>query len=91
MPLHWQKVSLENLITLVTVYDLDVPEIIKGLKDLQKIYDSIHETEVPTTVTVSTQGSSIPTVGKTVSLNITTQQADQITSKVREIRNKIIS
>ncbi|MDQ3191612.1 MAG: hypothetical protein M3Q58_08465 [Bacteroidota bacterium] len=86
-----QKISLENLIELVNVYDLDVPEILQGLKELKILFDTIEEKEVNTTVTVSSKESSIPTVGKTVSLKITTQQADQISSKVREIRNKIIS
>ncbi|HET6245445.1 MAG: hypothetical protein H0V01_13600 [Bacteroidetes bacterium] len=86
-----QRIALENLIELVTVYELDIPEIIQGLNELKTIYNTIEEKEVNSTITVSSGGSSTPTVGKTISLNLTIQQADQIRMKTIEIRNKIIS
>ena len=86
-----QKISLNSLLALVDLYQIDVPEIVKGLRELQEIYNTIEETEVSDATLTKENANSSPTIGKAVSLNITREQLDKISEKVTEIRNKIIS
>lgn len=86
-----QKISLNSLLELTDLYQIDAPEIVKGLRELQEIYNTIEETEVSDATLTKENANSSPTIGKAVSLNITREQLDKISEKVTEIRNKIIS
>ena len=86
-----QKISLNSLLELADLYQIDAPEIVKGLRELQEIYNTIEETEVSDATLTKENANSSPTIGKAVSLNITREQLDKISEKVTEIRNKIIS
>ncbi len=73
-----QRIPLESLIELVNIYELDLPEIIKGLYELKAIYDTIEQIEESNAIAVSTEGFTSTTIGKSITINITTDHADQI-------------
>jgi hypothetical protein len=85
-----QKSTLDNLIVLVELYNIDAPGIVSGLYELKEIYESIEESEAQAGV-ILTSSSGTPTIGNLVSFSVTTEQIQKIASKVAEIRNQIIS
>ncbi len=87
-----QKLSLDNLIALLESNKADnesIPELLKGLGELKKIFDAIPVTTAETTVTTDKE-KGVTTVGNGSTFTITPEQLKLITDKSTEIRNKII-
>lgn len=87
-----QRQSLGSLIKLLSQYETqpEYGDLVASLKDLQKIYDGIEfkyvyekpETDVANKTT---------TLNSRTEVNVSADQLNQITSKVQEIREKIIN
>lgn len=87
-----QKLSLDNLIALLESNKADnesIPELLKGLGELKKIFDAIPVTTAETTATTD-KAKGVTTVGNGSTFTITPEQLKLITDKSSEIRNKII-
>ncbi|MFN4233253.1 MAG: hypothetical protein ACK4IK_00455 [Bacteroidia bacterium] len=84
-----QKVSLENLISLLESYASpdSFGDLITDLKDLQAIYATIKQVETETTSVTNPDGST--TIGGGATFEITEEQLSAIDKKVSEIRTKI--
>jgi len=87
-----QKQSLNSIIKLLSQFETktNYTELIDGLKDLSKVYDTIEykfisekpETDMATKTT---------TINSHTDVNITKEQLDLITEKVESIRKKIVN
>lgn len=87
-----QKLSLDNLIALLDSYKADneaIPDLLKQLNELKKIYDTIPAASSETTVTTDAS-KAVTTIGNGSSFQLTNEQLKLITDKSTEIRNKII-
>lgn len=84
-----QKVSLENLISLLESYASpdSFGDLIIDLKDLHAIYATIKQVETETTSVTNPDGST--TIGGGATFEITEEQLSAIDKKVSEIRTKI--
>lgn len=87
-----QKLSLNNLIALLDSYKSEnemVPELLKSMNELKKIFDSIPDTSKDTKVTTD-QAKSVTTLENGSTFTLSADQLKQISDKAAEIRNKII-
>jgi len=87
-----QKLSLDNLITLLHSYKKDntgITDISNRLDELKTIYDGIFVAPPETTVSTDT-AKSVTTVGNNSPIKLTPEQLKQITNKVAQIRNNVI-
>lgn len=87
-----QKLSLDNLIALLDSYKSDneaIPDLLKQLNELKKIYDGIPAASTETTTTTNVE-KGVTTIGNESSFSVSPEQLKLITDKSTEIRNKII-
>ncbi len=87
-----QKLSLDNLISLLDSYKSDnesIPGLLVQLNDLKKIFDAIPVALTETTATTN-KAEAITVVGGGTTFTLTSEQLKQITDKSTEIRNKMI-
>ena len=85
-----QKLSLQSLIKLLTPYysQPDYTKFIDGLKDLATIYDGVEFKYTFVKPTVDTK-NKLTTINSTTEINITAEQVEAITQKVRAIRTGV--
>ncbi len=87
-----QKMSLENLISLLETYKADnesIPVLLIQLNDLKKVFDSIPVTATETTASTDKE-KGVTVIGNGNTFNLSPEQLKQISDKSSEIRNKII-
>jgi hypothetical protein len=87
-----QKMSLENLISLLQSYKTDnesIPVLLIQLNDLKKVFDSIPVTATETTASTDKE-KGVTVIGNGNTFNLSPEQLKQISDKSSEIRNKII-
>lgn len=85
-----QKISLQNLIKMLSVYSdrPDYADLIKKLTDLSNVFDNVEfvYNYIPPSVDVKTKTTSI---NSTSDVKITPEQLKDISDKVEAIRNQI--
>jgi hypothetical protein len=87
-----QKMSLENLISLLQSYKTDnesIPALLIQLNELKKIFDSIPVSASETTATTDKE-KGVTVIGNGNTFNLSPEQLKQISDKSSEIRNKLI-
>jgi len=89
-----QKIVLDRILLVLDVYKdrNGFPELIRDLKELQKIYDQIEIETVYGEPTMVEKDGMLVVVDNTKSvINISDRDVDSITSLLKSIRNKIIN
>ncbi len=87
-----QKLSLENLISLLESFKADnagISAVITPLTELQVLFNEIPATDAETTVTTDKK-ANITTLDNKSSFKVTNEQLAKITEKVKHLRSKII-
>ena len=87
-----QKLSLENLMSLLDSYKSDnagITALINGLTELQKLFDQIPSTTSETKVSTDKE-KNITTIDNNSNFEISQEQLANITAQVKHLRNKII-
>jgi hypothetical protein len=86
-----QKLSLENLISLLKTYenDTDINKMISDLEPLKKIYDGIVLTYAKSETSTDETNKST-TIGNTATMQVTAEQQAGIAREIEILRNNII-